>query len=151
MNETMLPSIPSRSRLVLTPLLAALPLLAANATGVATRIPDSYARPATLASIDDTRHLNLRCTGSGTPTIVLESGSHADSSTWFRLQPLLEKSARVCAYDRAGYGFSDEGPLPRNLDADIADLHALIDDAQLVTPLLLVGHSLGSNIVRGYA
>jgi pimeloyl-ACP methyl ester carboxylesterase len=66
------------------------------------------------------------------------------------VQPLLEAHARVCAYDRAGYGFSDEGPLPRGLDADVADLHALIRAGGLHTPLLLVGHSLGSNIVRRY-
>ena len=83
--------------------------------------------------------------------MLLEAGSHADTTTWFKLQPLLASSARVCAYDRAGYGFSDEGPLPRNLDADVADLHALIEHAHLKTPLLLVGHSRGSNIVRLYA
>jgi pimeloyl-ACP methyl ester carboxylesterase len=64
---------------------------------------------------------------------------------------MLQGVARVCSYDRAGYGFSGEGPLPRGLDADVADLHALIGAARLHTPLVLVGHSLGSNIVRRYA
>lgn len=115
------------------------------------RIPDSYTHAARLVDLDHGRHLNLRCSGSGPRTIMLEAGSHTDSSTWFRLQPLLAASARVCAYDRAGYGFSSEGPMPRSVDADVSDLHALIHRAGIRTPLVLVGHSLGSNIVRRYA
>ena len=116
-----------------------------------TKMPDSYAKPGRQVAIGEGRHLNLRCSGSGAVTVLLESGSHADSTSWFRVQPLLAVQARVCSYDRAGYGFSDEGPLPRGLDADVADLHALIEAAHLQTPLVLVGHSLGSNIVRRYA
>ncbi len=114
-------------------------------------IPDSYAQAGTLVSIAPGRKLNLRCEGHGARTVLLEAGSHADTTTWFKLQPLLAASTRVCSYDRAGYGFSDEGPMPRNLDADVADLHALVQHAGLETPLVLVGHSRGSNIVRRYA
>lgn len=113
--------------------------------------PDSYAKPGQRIAIGQGRSLNLRCSGSGPVTVLLESGSHADSESWFRVQPMLAAQARVCSYDRAGYGFSDEGPLPRGLDADVADLRALIRAAGLHTPLVLVGHSLGSNIVRRYA
>jgi pimeloyl-ACP methyl ester carboxylesterase len=113
--------------------------------------PDSYASPGQRIDIGQGRSLNLRCSGSGPNTVLLEAGAHADSQSWFRVQPLLESHARVCSYDRAGYGFSDEGPLPRGLDADVADLRALIVTARLHTPLVLVGHSLGSNIVRRYA
>lgn len=114
-------------------------------------IPPDYGTPAQQVTIGPGRTLNLRCSGSGPTTVLLEAGAHADASTWFRLQPRLAKSARVCAYDRAGYGFSPAGPLPRDLQADVADLHALIAHARLATPLVLVGHSLGSNIVRRYA
>ena len=115
--------------------------------------PDSYAEPGERVEIAGARHLNLRCEGANAdaPTVILESGSNADSATWFRVQPLLAARTRVCAYDRAGYGFSDEGPKPRSLDADVADLRALIRAARLRTPVVLVGHSLGSNIVRRYA
>lgn len=113
--------------------------------------PDSYAKPGQRIAIGAGRHLNLRCSGSGPVTVLLESGSHADSESWFRVQPLLAAHSRVCSYDRAGYGFSDAGPLPRGLDADVADLHALVRAAGLHVPLVLVGHSLGSNIVRRYA
>jgi pimeloyl-ACP methyl ester carboxylesterase len=122
-----------------------------NPAATSPRIPDAYAQPAKLVDLGHGRHLNLRCSGSGSQTVVLEAGALNDSSTWFKVQPLLAAHARVCAYDRAGFGFSSEGPLPRNLDADVADLHALIQRAGLATPLVMVGHSLGSNIVRRYA
>jgi pimeloyl-ACP methyl ester carboxylesterase len=126
---------------------------AASAGDVAVpqRIPDSYAQAGMLVTIAPDRILNLRCEGKGTQTVLLEAGSHADTTTWFKLQPLLAASTKVCSYDRAGYGFSGEGPLPRNLDAEVADLHALIQHAGLKTPLVMVGHSRGSNIVRHYA
>lgn len=69
---------------------------------------------------------------------------------WARVQPLLAKQARVCSYDRAGYGFSDGGPLPRSVEAETTDLHALVGAAELPLPMVIVGHSLGSNIARRY-
>jgi pimeloyl-ACP methyl ester carboxylesterase len=122
-----------------------------NPAATSPHIPDAYAQPAKLVDLGHGRQLNLRCSGSGSQTVVLEAGALNDSSTWYKVQPLLAAHARVCAYDRAGFGFSSEGPLPRNLDADVADLHALIQRAGLTTPLVMVGHSLGSNIVRRYA
>ncbi len=129
-----------------------MPAAAADRT-MPERTPDSYAEPGKRVEIAGNRHLNLRCEGDNAdaPTVILEAGSNADSTTWFRVQPLLAARTRVCAYDRAGYGFSDEGPKPRSLDADVADLRALIRAAKLRTPVVLVGHSLGSNIVRRYA
>lgn len=114
-------------------------------------IADAYATPGELVELDDGRAINLRCSGQGDPVILLEAGGNAESSIWYRVQPLLARLTRVCSYDRAGYGFSDEGPLPRDLDADVADLHALVGAAEIATPVLLVGHSLGSNIVRRFA
>jgi len=125
--------------------------VAQAAADVPQRTPDTYAVAGERVAIAPGRALNLRCAGDGPQTVLLEAGGNADSATWFRVQSLLSSQARVCAYDRAGYGFSDEGPLPRDLDADVADLAALVAAAKLQTPLILVGHSLGSNIVRGYA
>lgn len=140
---------------------AVIPLLAALLAGVTDArasdapappmIAASYATPGTLVELGEGRQLNLRCSGSGQPVVLLEAGGNADSSTWYRVHDALARQTRVCAYDRAGFGFSGAGPLPRNLDAQVADLHALIDAAELATPLVLVGHSLGSNIVRRYA
>lgn len=137
-------------RLLFTGLLMACCAAAAGVGTVTERTPDAYAEPGALVNIAD-RRLNIRCEGDGAPTVILEAGANADSTTWFRVQPLIARRTRVCAYDRAGYGFSDEGPKPRNLDADVADLRALIQAADLPTPVVLVGHSLGSNIARLYA
>jgi pimeloyl-ACP methyl ester carboxylesterase len=111
---------------------------------------DVYAKPARLVDIGG-RKINLRCAGTGAPMVMLEAGAVSDSMTWYKVQPLVARFATVCAYDRAGFGFSDEGPMPRNLDAEAADLHALIHAAGFKTPLLLVGHSRGTNIARRYA
>lgn len=111
---------------------------------------DAYAEAGERIDIGGGRKLNLRCTGQGRPTVLLEAGFGADSLAWARSQPLIAERNRVCSYDRAGLGFSDGGPLPRDLEADVADLHALIDKAGLDTPLILVGHSYGSQVVRRF-
>jgi len=132
-------------------LLLCLPALPAPAAPAMPLLPPAYAGPGEKVEIAPGRALNLRCTGNGPRTVLLEAGANADSSTWYRVQALLPAPVRACAYDRAGYGYSDEGPLPRDLEADVADLAALVAAAGLDSPLLLVGHSLGSNIVRRYA
>jgi len=111
---------------------------------------DIYAEAGQRVDIGGGRHLNLRCTGRGEPTVLLEAGFSSDSLAWAKSQPQIAVQYRVCSYDRAGLGFSDAGPLPRDLGADVADLHALIDAADLRTPLVLVGHSYGSQIVRRF-
>ena len=112
---------------------------------------DVYAKPGELVSVGKDRRLNLRCSGKGSPTVLLESGNNADSMTWHKVQPELARFARVCAYDRAGTGFSDGGPLPRNLEVNTEDLFALIRAAHIATPVVLVGHSYGTNVVRRFA
>lgn len=127
----------------------------AAASGAYAQQPDTaldvYAKPGELVAVGKDRHLNLRCSGKGSPTVILESGNMADSMTWAKVQPEIAKFTRVCAYDRAGTGFSDGGPLPRNADANADDLSALIHAAHIATPAVLVGHSYGTNIVRRFA
>jgi len=112
---------------------------------------DIYAKPGELVSVGNNRHLNLRCSGKGSPTVILESGNNADSMAWLKVQPEIARFARVCSYDRAGTGFSDGGPPPRNVDAHADDLFAMIRAAHIATPVILVGHSYGTNIVRRFA
>ena len=131
-------------------ILPSMPSQAEPAATVPDASLDAYAAPAGLIDLGG-RQLNLRCSGSGTPTVLLEAGQGMTSMSWRKLQPVLARSTRVCAYDRAGLGFSDVGPLPRTAQAEADDLHALVHAAKLPTPLLLVGHSLGSYIVRLYA
>ncbi|HMI88655.1 MAG TPA: alpha/beta hydrolase [Polyangiaceae bacterium] len=89
--------------------------------------------------------------GGGSPTIVLEAGLGGDSSSWVFVQPQLAELTRVCSYDRAGYYFSDPGPMPRTADANVDDLHRTLEGASIRGPFVLVGHSLGGLLVRLYA
>src|SRR5690606_11878578 len=75
---------------------------------------EASARPALLARLPDGRRLNFRCSGQGSPTVILEGGYGATSLAWGRVRAVIEKTNRVCTYDRAGLGFSDPGPLPRD-------------------------------------
>jgi Lysophospholipase len=94
---------------------------------------------------------HLRCVGAGAPTVVLEAGLGDGLLTWARVQDSIAGFASVCAYDRAGYGWSDPGPAPRTSAREIAELHALLGAAHLPPPYVLVGHSMGGLNVRLYA
>jgi pimeloyl-ACP methyl ester carboxylesterase len=99
----------------------------------------------------DGRHLYLNCTGQGAPTVLLEGGFAADSNAWVRVQPVLAKTTRVCSYDRAGYGQSDPGPMPRDGRAVAKDLDQALRRAGIGGPFILVGHSLGALYMRLFA
>ena len=71
-----------------------------------------YARPGQLVDVGGFR-LNLYCSGSGSPTVVFDSGYEDWAPAWSKVQPQIAKWTRACSYDRAGAGFSDPGPMPR--------------------------------------
>ncbi|WP_374655428.1 alpha/beta fold hydrolase [Phenylobacterium sp.] len=110
--------------------------------------PDPDAAPGQLVRLPDGRRLNFRCSGTGSPTVILESGFGADSLAWPRVRARLERKLRVCSYDRAGYGFSDPGPLPRDGAAIARDLDRGLRAARIRGPFVLVGHSAGALYVR---
>ncbi|HVN83763.1 MAG TPA: alpha/beta hydrolase [Candidatus Binatia bacterium] len=95
--------------------------------------------------------LNIKCIGSGEPTIVLDAGRGDNLDIWFAVQPGIAGFTRVCAYDRAGYGKSDPGPLPRTSAQIVSELHALLTNSCLPGPYLFVGHSLGGLNIQLYA
>ena len=88
--------------------------------------------------------LFLHCTGSGSPTIVMDSGLAADSTAWLPVLPDLARLTRVCVYDRASLGASDRGPQPTDSQQIVQQLHALLTNAQIPSPYVLVGWSYGS-------
>lgn len=94
--------------------------------------------------------LNIDCTGTGSPLVVLESGVEASSQGWRAVQPGIAKFTRVCSYDRAGYGWSDPGPMPRKLSQIVQELHTLLQNAGEKPPYLFVGHSFGKGSVLLY-
>jgi len=95
--------------------------------------------------------LQLHCTGSGSPTVMLEAGLGNGITHWSALQPLLAVHTRVCSYDRAGLGWSDLGPLPRDADRIAAEFAALMGAADETAPVVLVGHSNGGLYARLFA
>jgi pimeloyl-ACP methyl ester carboxylesterase len=96
------------------------------------------------------RKLHLHCTGSGTPTVILEAGAAEGWYSWHFVQQGLSKELRVCSYDRAGFGYSDPRPGPRTLVALSEDLHDLLARAGEKPPFVLAGHSLGGELVLRY-
>lgn len=96
------------------------------------------------------RSLYLDCRGEGVPTVVLEAGSGADSSTWSEVIDALASTTRTCAHDRAGRARSDPAQ-PHTLSQAAADLRALLAAAGEEPPFVLAGHSLGGAFVRVFA
>jgi pimeloyl-ACP methyl ester carboxylesterase len=108
------------------------------------------ALPGQLVDVGGHR-LHLDCTGSGSPTVVLQSGLGEFSATWARIAPAVAGTTRVCAYDRAGQGWSDDAPHPQDGLAAAADLHTLLARAGETGPYVLVGHSIGGDHAMAYA
>lgn len=95
--------------------------------------------------------LHIQCRGEGLPVVVLDAGLGGASSDWRKVQPDLATTNRTCIYDRAGYGRSDAGPLPRTSARIAAELRTLLMLAELPPPYLLVGHSFGGYNMRLFA
>lgn len=112
---------------------------------------EAYATPGTVVRVDGKRRINLRCSGNGPVTVLLEAGLGYPGYSWRKVQPRIAEFARVCSYDRAGLGFSDAGPMPRSASASADDIGRLVASGAIKPPLLLVGGSLGGQIVRLYA
>ena len=87
------------------------------------------------------RSIHMSCTGAGAPAVVFESSLGGSSVDWYAVQPKVAAFTTACAYDRAGAGWSDEAPLPRDPLSTAADLHAALEKAGIAAPYVVVGHS----------
>jgi pimeloyl-ACP methyl ester carboxylesterase len=97
------------------------------------------------------RRMFLRCTGTGSPTVVFENGLTTD---WYDLQNRLSSHTRACSYDVASAdpsSRSDPAPRPRTGSARVRDLHALLTAARVPGPYVLAGHSNGGLFSLLYA
>jgi pimeloyl-ACP methyl ester carboxylesterase len=97
------------------------------------------------------RRLYIECSGSGGPTVILQAGLGASSSSWAGIAPAVAATTTVCTYDRAGHGRSDEAAGPQDGLALATDLHILLERAGVPGPYVLVGHSSGGPYVRVFA
>ena len=93
--------------------------------------------------------LNIDCSGSGGPAVILESGGGGYGGYgWRMVQAGVAKFTIVCWYDRAGEGWSDPSPRARNSATIVHDLHELLQRVPVAGPYVLVGHSIGGEYVR---
>jgi pimeloyl-ACP methyl ester carboxylesterase len=90
--------------------------------------------------------LHYRLLGEGSLTFVLEAGGGEYQATWEGIERDLAEIGRVFMYDRAGMGWSEEGPHPRTFDRIVEELHSALQGAGVPEPYILIGHSLGGPI-----
>ena len=136
-----------RLRRVLTPLCALLLVACAGQTPNSgfTTIPTPSAGDVLDAEITiaDGRTLYVRCSGSGTPTLLLEAGDGDTNASYGFAERTLAAETRTCVYDRANLGLSGDAPGPRGLDELVGDLEQLLKNAEIPGPYVLVGTSGG--------
>jgi pimeloyl-ACP methyl ester carboxylesterase len=106
-----------------------------------------------LFDVGGGRQIYLSCIGTGSPTVVLESGSNDSAAPWFGVESAVAPFTRVCSYDRANTvaAASDPAPMPRTGHDVVTDLHELMAAAGVPGPFVLVGHSFGGLFARLYA
>ncbi len=126
--------------------LLVLAVIGAIYQAIATEIDERSAFPEPGEMVDVGEHrLHMNCVGQGSPTVVLDGGLGYTSVEWSGwVQPEVAKHSRVCAYDRAGMGWSEPEPGPPNATQTTAELHALLGEADEEGPYVLVGHSLAA-------
>jgi pimeloyl-ACP methyl ester carboxylesterase len=95
--------------------------------------------------------LHMHVAGEGTPTVVLDSGAGGIGLSWELVHPAIAKVTRVVTYDRAGLGWSDPSPYPRDAAMMALELHTMLVNANISGPYILVGHSLGGSVARQFA
>lgn len=101
-----------------------------------------YPPPGELVDVGDGR-LHLHCVGEGAPTAVLDAGGGDSSLSWTAVQEALADDLQVCAFDRFGFGWSDDADRPHAVTSYVEHQEHLLEAAGLEGPYLLVGHSLG--------
>jgi pimeloyl-ACP methyl ester carboxylesterase len=119
-------------------------------TVASARDQHAFAPPGAMVDVGG-HALHLSCIGQGSPAVILETGLGSTSSAWALVQPAVATSTRTCAYDRAGLGWSQPGPEPRDARQISAELHSLLQTAGVAGPYVLVGHSNGGLYSRMYA
>jgi pimeloyl-ACP methyl ester carboxylesterase len=110
-----------------------------------------YTTPQTLVRIGRRRRLNLLIAGEGAPTVIFAPGGGCTTLEWGRVQHPIALKTRTVAFDYAGLGFSDPGPLPRTGSAIVNDLRAALKAADIPPPYVLAGWSIGGLYMRLFA
>jgi pimeloyl-ACP methyl ester carboxylesterase len=132
-------------------ILVALVILGVVYQAVATELDKrNYAPRGQLYTING-HQMHLVCKGEGSPAVILQAGASAESLWWYRVQNQLAEHTKVCAFDRPGMGWSEPVDGPRDPLTINAELHALLEQAGVPAPYVVVGHSFGSIMTRIFA
>jgi pimeloyl-ACP methyl ester carboxylesterase len=141
----------SRARWMLYPVIVAVALGSVGAMyETITRAREQQPAPGTLYDVGG-RRLHVDCSGTGSPTVVFQNGLGEVSVSWSRITQQVRRTTRVCVYDRAGQGWSDDVDAPPGGIAVADDLHVLLERAGEEGPYVLVGHSAGGPYSMIYA
>jgi len=95
--------------------------------------------------------MHIYCTGESqdnSPTVILEAGGGYNYTTWARVQPEIARYTKVCSYDRAGLGFSENANDKRTNSEVVSQLEILLNNANINGPYIMTGHSLGGFYTR---
>lgn len=143
---------PSRRWLV-SPVLALLALAALGGGFQTVRTAANASANAMPGQLFDVggHSLHLSCTGSGSPTVVLEPGAGMVSAQLGLITPTVARETRVCVYDRAGRGWSEPAETRQDATQIATDLHTLLESADVPGPYVLAGHSFGGLYVLTFA
>jgi pimeloyl-ACP methyl ester carboxylesterase len=114
------------------------------------RAERAYPPPGEMVEVGG-HSLHINCLGKGSPSVVLDAGTGEMSADWVLVQREVSGITRVCSYDRAGMGWSETGPEPRDAERLSGELHALLEGAGIEGPYVLVGHSFGGLYTQTYA
>jgi pimeloyl-ACP methyl ester carboxylesterase len=140
-----------KALLWLVGVLLALAVAGAIYQAIATELAErAYPPPGEMVDVGGYR-LHINCVGQGSPNVILDAGSGGMSAQWVRVQQEVSGTTRVCAYDRAGMGWSEMGPEPRDAKQITGELHTLLGKAGIEEPYVLVGHSFGGLYMQTYA
>jgi pimeloyl-ACP methyl ester carboxylesterase len=96
------------------------------------------------------RNFHLVCSGTGNPTVILLSGIAEFSTDWTPALSAIARGTRVCAWDRAGYAWSDMSPGFEQFPEAAGDLHRVMQAAGIIPPYVLAGHAMGALYARDY-
>jgi len=130
--------------------------MAVTALPAAAQVPAAFEKPAApgrLVDVGGGRRLHVVCKGSADgPSVIIEAGlsQYTAASTYGKAQEAIAAFARVCVYDRAGMGWSDAVAEGRTHRGMVEDLHRLLEAANIPSPYVLVGHSMGGLLVRQF-
>jgi pimeloyl-ACP methyl ester carboxylesterase len=129
------------SRSIVSAAAATLLFICTACAQVGTVAPEVYLHPQRLVAVEGARRINLYCEGTGSPTVVFDAGAGENMMVWRHVQGRIATVTRACAYDRAGYGFSDSATRASDAKNTADDLHRLLSAAGIATPIVYVGHS----------